>query len=93
MKHGRWTRLETYGARSDEDLDSSMCASLERESVEVLRHQLEVERERGAAMQRSDALWAIGVFAASFGLGVGVGAFKPKHMPKWVRNQMRGSKK
>lgn len=70
------------------DWDSSMQQALQHESVEALRHQLEVEKEARAAMQRSDYFFSLGAIAFFGGLGYAVGALDPK-VPKAFKRRRR----
>jgi hypothetical protein len=71
----RWSHPE-FGAAGQQsfDWDSAMSSAAQHESVEVLRHQLEVERESRARVQRGEALFALGLVATAFGFSFGVGA-------------------
>jgi hypothetical protein len=61
-----------------------MRDAMHHEAVEALRHQLEVEREAKAQMERSDYFLSLGVLGFTFGLGYGLGGLRPK-APKWMR--------
>ena len=52
--------------------------------MEALRHQVEVEREQKAAMERMDYFTTLAVLGFAFGLGYGTGGLKPK-LPKWMK--------
>jgi hypothetical protein len=64
-----------------------MRQALDRESVDLLRHQLEVEQRAGAALQRNDVFAALGVVGLALGIGYGVGAFRT---PAWAKGKKRG---
>jgi len=68
-----------------------MQQALQHESVEALRHQLEVEREARASMQRSDYFFSLGAIAFFGGLGYAVGALDPK-VPSFKRKRKRRSR-
>lgn len=82
-----------YGAQPDEvyDWDASMQQALQHESVEALRHQLEVERDARAAMQRSDYFFTLGAIAFFGGLGYAVGALEPQVPAALKRKRRRRS--
>lgn len=78
-------RRHRPGAESDSvsdsvsDLDDSMRQAIQHESIEALRHQLEVEKTSRASVQRSDYLFSLGTVAFFGGLGFAVGALpRPK---------------
>lgn len=77
--------------RSDEvyDWDAAMQQALQHESVEALRHQLEVERDSRASMQRSDYFFTLGAIAFFGGFGYAVGALEPKLPRMFKRNRRR----
>jgi len=85
MPDHRWSADASYG--SSPDWDASMRHAVQHESVEVLRHQIEVERERKSQMERSDFFWALGIVAGAFGFGLGVGALEMKSGPKWLKKR------
>lgn len=60
----------------DSSWDVAMRDAIQRESVETLRHQVALEREQQAKMQRSDALFALLLFGAAVG-----GAYTAKKLP------------
>lgn len=72
MVPSRWQDLELQGS----SLDDPMQCSLQHESNVALRHQIEVERERKAQMERSDFFWTAGIVAGAFGFGLGTGALQ-----------------
>lgn len=78
MARRRWSLMEddSFGSKESSSWDAAMADAAQHESVEALRHQIHVERERRSAMQRGDALFAMGLVAFSFGVGFGTGALK-----------------
>lgn len=61
-----------------------MRDALHHESVEALRHQLEMERQAKATMERTDYFLTVGVLGFAFGMGYATGGIRPK-LPKWMR--------
>jgi hypothetical protein len=61
-----------------------MRDALQHEANEALRHQIEVERQQKAAMERHDYLFSIGVLGLTFGLGFGIGALRLKSPTHWI---------
>lgn len=54
------------------DWDLAMRDAMHHESVEVLRHQVQVERQERASMERSDYYFSLVVVGLSLGVGIGV---------------------
>ena len=73
-------RVPSHG--DGDEWDAAMREAVQRESVDLLRHQVAVEREAQASLQRSDFFAALSVVGLSFGLGYGLGAFPVIRMPK-----------
>ncbi len=65
---------DVYG--EDDHWDVAMRDAVQRESVDLLRHQMEVERGARASMQRTDFLVSLVVAGLSVGFGAGSGVFK-----------------
>lgn len=86
MAGRRWSR----SPGDEPGWDDAMRSAVQHESVEVLRHQLEVERENKAAMERSDFFWSLAIVAGSFGFGLGVGALELQRAPKWLKRRIKG---
>ena len=66
------------------DWDVAMRDALHHESVAALQHQIEVERQQKAAMEKTDYFFTVGILGFAFGLGYGTGGLRPK-LPKWMR--------
>jgi len=62
------------------DRDAAMRNAMQHESVEALGHQLEVERDQRATMERSDYYLSVGLVGFVFGLGCGIGGLRPRFM-------------
>lgn len=62
--------------------DQAMRYALHRESQEILRHQIEIERYELGRGTKNDAFFAIGLVGFAAGIGYAVGAFRP---PEAVR--------
>jgi hypothetical protein len=82
------------------DWDAAMRQALQRESVDVLRHQLQVERGERGRLTRNELFVALGLVGFTFGVGYGVGALRPdfsvlgtKSKPKKPRSKKPRSKK
>lgn len=67
--------------KAEEGWDAGMREALQRESVALLRHQVKVECDAQASLQRSDFMVALSVVGLSFGFGFGLGAFPMIRMP------------
>lgn len=68
-------RPVTYGAavpvesRSAEERDAEMREALRRQAIEVLAHQLEVERQARAKVQGREVMVAVVLFGGALGAG------------------------
>jgi len=58
--------------------DVAMRNAMQHESVEALGHQLEVERDQKATMDRSDYYLSLGLVGFVFGIGCGIGGLRPR---------------
>lgn len=63
------TPVSQYG--DDSHWDAAMRDAVQHESVELLRHQFEVERGAQVSMQRNDFLVALGIVGLTLGVGAG----------------------
>lgn len=74
MARTRQSRTQRPVAVHDaDDWDLAMRDAMTHESVEILRHQLEVERQQKAAMERGDYYMSLFVVGFALGCGYSVG--------------------
>ena len=64
------------------DWDIAMQETVQREAVDLLRHQLEVERQRRASLQRNDLVVALSIVGLSMGFGLGARVLPVIGVPK-----------
>ncbi len=76
-------RLQAQVVEETHDWDVAMRDAMHHESVEALRHQIEVERVQKAAMQRSDYYFSLAMLGLTFGLGYSVGGLQPRLPKHW----------
>ena len=77
---------ETLRLDEVSDWDGAMRDAMHHESVEVLRHQLDVERGQSASMERQDYFFSLAVVGFAFGLGYGTGGIRPQ-IPTWFKSR------
>ena len=71
--------------------DSAMREALHRESQEILRHQLEIERHELGRGTRNDSFFALGLLGVTVGFGYAVGAFRPPKVIRTLPGKIRKS--